>query len=68
MLKISYKEPDKKVSDLTVNELIDIIYTIMNQINYNKNNFQPGYFIHENYQPKQYEIYCHDGSNLDINA
>lgn len=59
---ISYNEPNKKVSELTVGELIELITLIVD--NRPIYNYQTGYFT-KPIPTTNFEVYCHDGKNLD---
>lgn len=58
MLNIKYKEPNKKVSELTVQELIELIDIVIKSNKDRIYDYNTGYFIKP--YPNTNEIYCRD--------
>lgn len=71
MYKLNLKEPDRKLADMTIGEVAEIIrqivfWEIHQQINSHTGyyEYQKGYFIGDKPPFNQNEVYC--GNTLDI--
>lgn len=71
MYKLNLKEPDRKLADMTIGEVAEIIrqivfWEIHQQINSHTGHYeyQKGYFIGDKPPFNQNEVYC--GNTLDI--